>query len=212
VSPVRWVVFDLGETLVDETANWDRWADQLGVPRFTFHVVFGAQLAAGRPHSDVFRVFDADFAFDSAVAARDAATGGWSFTDDDLYDDALPTLTELRSQGYQLAVFANQPRTAAAFMATLPVDHFATSSEWGLHKPDPAFFARIAETLDAAPGDIAYVGDRVDNDVLPAKRAGMLAVHLRRGPWGYLHARWPEAAEADIRINSLSELPDALRR
>jgi hypothetical protein len=42
--------------------------------------------------------------------------------------------------------------------------------------------------------------------------AGMLAVFLRRGPWGYLHALRPEAAEAGLRIESLAELPEALAR
>ena len=61
------------------------------------------------------------------------------------------------------------------------------------------------------PGEIAYVGDRVDNDVVPAAAAGMLAVFLRRGPWGYIQADRPEAALARIKINSLAELPEALR-
>ena len=33
---------------------------------------------------------------------------------------------------------------------------------------------------------IAYVGDRADNDVGPAIAAGMVGVHIRRGPWGHL--------------------------
>lgn len=104
--------------------------------------------------------------------------------------------TVIRAAGYRLAVMANQPAEAMTFLQTLPVDRFATSAGWGVAKPDPAFFARVAAELGAAPGNIAYVGDRVDNDVLPARRAGMLAVHLRRGPWGVLHADWPEAAQA----------------
>jgi phosphoglycolate phosphatase-like HAD superfamily hydrolase len=47
--------------------------------------------------------------------------------------------------------------------------------------------------------------------VLPARAAGMLAVFLRRGPWGYLHAQRPEAAQADIRLDSLTDLPARLR-
>ncbi len=35
------------------------------------------------------------------------------------------------------------------------------------------------------PSEVLYVGDRLDNDVLPAKSAGMQAVLIRRGPWGY---------------------------
>jgi HAD superfamily hydrolase (TIGR01549 family) len=209
-SGVRWIVFDLGETLVDETANWDRWADYLGVPRFTFHAVLGATIAARRPHGEVLSYFRPGVDLLSEQAAKDAAGLGWALSDSDLYDDAIPTLERLRSQGYRLAVFANQPTSVEAFMATLPVDHVGTSEGWGVAKPDQEFFERVAQTLQAAPAHIAYVGDRVDNDVVPAKRAGMVAVHLRRGPWGYLHARWPEAAEADHRIESLSELVGCL--
>ena len=50
------------------------------------------------------------------------------------------------------------------------------------------------------------MGDRVDNDVLPALEAGMAAVHIRRGPWGHLH----EPPAAAIRIRSLDELPAVL--
>ena len=57
-----------------------------------------------------------------------------------------------------------------------------------------------------------YVGDRVDNDILPAVEAGMIAVFIRRGPWGFLHAQWPEAQRAHLRIDSLTELPEALDR
>jgi hypothetical protein len=42
------VVFDVGETLVDETREYGTWADWLGVPRHTFASVFGAVIASGR--------------------------------------------------------------------------------------------------------------------------------------------------------------------
>jgi len=61
-----------------------------------------------------------------------------------------------------------------------------------------------------APGEIAYVGDRLDNDVLPALAAGMKAVFVRRGPWGWMHAERPEIERAHIRLDSLLDLPDRL--
>jgi len=57
-----------------------------------------------------------------------------------------------------------------------------------------------------AADEIAYVGDRVDNDVEPALAAGMVAVHVRRGPWGHLHDPPQEA----LRVSSLDELPMVL--
>ena len=84
------------------------------------------------------------------------------------------------------------------------------SEAWGLAKPDPRFFARVAAELDLAPAEIAYVGDRVDNDVMPAVAAGMLAVHIRRGPWGIVQAGWPEAMHARIRADSLEHAAERL--
>jgi FMN phosphatase YigB (HAD superfamily) len=129
----------------------------------------------------------------------------------DLYDDALPVLAALRAAGYRLAVMANQPAEVMAFTATLPVGQYATSQGWGISKPDPAFFERVIAEVGAPAGNIAYVGDRVDNDIARAKAAGMTAIHLRRGPWGVIQAEWPEAAQADARIRNLLELPAVLR-
>jgi FMN phosphatase YigB (HAD superfamily) len=209
---LEWVVFDLGETLVDETENWGRWADYLGVPRLTFFAVLGSVIADRRPHVDVFGYFRPDFDLDTEVAAKLAAGYPWTFDQSDLYPDALPALRGLTTAGYRLAVIGNQTSSASVFMAELPVERTATSDQWGVSKPDPAFFARMEHELDAPAERIAYVGDRVDNDVLPAGQAGMVAVHLRRGPWGIIHSGWPEAAEAQIRLDSLTELEGALRR
>ena len=56
------------------------------------------------------------------------------------------------------------------------------------------------------------MGDRLDNDILPARTAGMATVFLRRGPWAKVHAGRPEAALADITVDTLSDLPDAIAR
>ena len=61
---------------------------------------------------------------------------------------------------------------------------------------------RKAEAAGFDAPDVMYVGDRVDNDVAPALAFGMAAVHIRRGPWGYLHETPPGVR----RIESLLEL------
>ena len=55
------VVFDVGETLVDETREYGTWADWLGVPRHTFASVFGAVIAAGKDYRETFEVFRPGF-------------------------------------------------------------------------------------------------------------------------------------------------------
>ena len=108
---------------------------------------------------------------------------------------------------------ASKPVAAEAALRAmnLPVDYVASSAGWGVEKPAPEFFARMAALAGATPAEIAYVGDRIHNDVAPAAAAGMVAVFLRRRPWGYLQADRPEAALARIKIDSLADLPAALR-
>jgi haloacid dehalogenase superfamily, subfamily IA, variant 1 with third motif having Dx(3-4)D or Dx(3-4)E len=133
---------------------------------------------------------------------------------DDLYPDALECLRQLAADGYRLGVAANQPAPAAGVLRAMGIDFelVATSQAWGISKPDPAFFARIATELGLPPAAIAYVGDRLDNDIGPAHAAGMVAVFVRRGPWGWIQAGRTDPPEADLVVESLAELPIRLRR
>jgi HAD superfamily hydrolase (TIGR01549 family) len=210
---VRAVFFDVGETLVDETRVWAAWADWLGVPRLTFFGVLGGLIQRGEPLARVFEPFRPNFDLKRERAAREAAGFTVEVGLDDLYPDALPCLAALRSEGYAVGIAGNQPVTIEPFLRQIaaPSDIVATSEGLGVGKPEPEFFDRIV-SLAALPLDqIAYVGDRVDNDVVPATAAGMVAVFLRRGPWGYLQADRPEADRAQIKLDSLADLPAALR-
>lgn len=69
----RWVVFDLGGTLVDETESWDRWSDHLAVPRLTF-AAFGAVASTRRlHHPDVFGLFQPGSRLEDEAPRRAAA-------------------------------------------------------------------------------------------------------------------------------------------
>lgn len=63
------VVFDVGETLVDETREYGTWADWLGVPRHTLSSVFGAVIALGADYREAFQYFRPGF--DLAAALQD---------------------------------------------------------------------------------------------------------------------------------------------
>jgi HAD superfamily hydrolase (TIGR01662 family) len=210
--PVQAVVFDVGETLVDETRAWGVWADWFGIPRLTFFAGLGGVIARGGDFRDVFELFRPGV--DMRAEAERLGVAGRSdlLSLDDLYPDALPALRGLRAAGYRLALAANQPAPAEAILSAIGVDFefVAASAAWGVHKPDPAFFARIIEQLDLPPERIAYVGDRVDNDVRPAAAAGMRAIFLRRGPWAWIQQGRGAPAEAAATIESLAELGSVL--
>jgi HAD superfamily hydrolase (TIGR01662 family) len=191
------VFFDVGETLVDETRAFDTVADALGVPRLTLFGVIGGVIARGEQHARAFELLEVEFP-------------EWpGYEPDDLYPDALPCIAELRGRGYRVGVAGNQPQSCEQFLrdSGVDVDCIGTSAGWGVRKPAPEFFERVAAEAGCEPGDVAYVGDRVDFDVVPARAAGMVAVHIRRGPWGYLQSG---REQAHVRIESLGELPAAL--
>lgn len=213
---VRALVFDVGETLIDETRIWSRWADRLGVSRFVMLGVLGGMAALGRSHRDAFEVVRPGLDITAEIEAwrRDDPDGlRENFDAADLYPDVRPGLAELRDAGYQLIIAGNQPPQAydALVALDLPVDSVHTSAGWGVVKPDPRFFGKVAAVAGREPGEILYIGDRLDNDVLPAGAAGMRTALIRRGPWGFLHAERAEARRADVIVDTIPALLTALR-
>ncbi len=200
----RWVCLDVGETLLDETRLWEGWADLLGVPRMTFLAAAGAVVVRRGDHHEVFGVVDRPD-WRSHLAEYSALTGPFRLTD--LYPDALPAVGALRASGYRTAVIANQPANRSAELRSLgfDVDVMAMSDEFGFHKPSPEFFENALRLMgDPDPADVAYVGDRLDNDVRPSAAAGMHPVWLKRGPWGILINDEPPSGT--LVVSSLDEL------
>ena len=159
---VTTVVFDVGETLVDEATTYERWE------------------------------------------AEGATT--FVFADRDLHVDALPCFAALRARGLRLGAAGNMHAHHEEFLRP-HVDFVGSSERWGVQKPDAGFFTRVVQEAGVPPEEILYVGDRVDNDVIPARAAGLHAVRIRRGE----HAR-VESPAGTITIGSLDELPEALDR
>ena len=156
------VVFDVGETLVDEATTYQRWEDE-GATTFVF-------------------------------------------ADRDLHSDALPCFAALRERGFRLGAAGNMHAHHEDFLRA-HVDFVGSSERWGVEKPDLGFFAHVVEAAGAPAGEILYVGDRVDNDMLPALEAGLHAVRIRRGAQAQV-----ETPPKLVTIRSLDELPETLTR
>jgi FMN phosphatase YigB (HAD superfamily) len=213
VSSIRSVVFDVGETLLDDTAEWGRWADWIGVPRHTFSAVMGALTVDGRDNGDTFEVFRPGFDLPSERQAREDAGVGENIRDGDLYPDVRPTLAALQEAGYWVGICGNQSARAGQLLRALdlPVDAVATSGEWGTVKPSGAFWTRLLGWAAGRADEVLYVGDHKDFDILPASARGLRTALVRRGPWGHLWADDPAVrSTADWVLESLAELPELL--
>jgi HAD superfamily hydrolase (TIGR01662 family) len=194
------VVFDVGETLVDEERWWRRLADRADLQPHVVWAALGVTIERGEEHTALWGHLGVE------------SPPSWSeipYSLGDLYPDAWDCLERVRALGYRVGIVGNQTEALESWAreSALPADVISSSASLGVRKPEPAFFERVSELVGAPPSRVAYVGDRVDNDVLPAAAAGMVAVHVRRGPWGRLQQT---PAEATLGLDDLASLPDAL--
>ncbi|MEU1203519.1 HAD family hydrolase [Streptomyces sp. NPDC005813] len=207
---IRAVVFDVGECLVDESTEYGTWSDWIGVPRHTFHAMFGAVIAQGRDYRDVFQEFKPGFDLSEERERRAKAGQAETFGESDLYPDVRPALAQLRADGLWLGIAGNQTVRAGRILRELfasEVDLIGTSDDWGVSKPDRRFFDQVARAVPFGVEEILYVGDRVDNDLRPAVAAGMPTALVRRGPWGTIQWASEEAEKLPtFRIESLIQL------
>ncbi|MFD7109217.1 HAD family hydrolase [Streptomyces microflavus] len=208
---IETIVLDVGETLTRDDRYWATWADWLGIPRHTISALVGAAVAQGHDNSQALQLVRPGIDIDAEYAAREAAGRGEQLGERDLYPDVRPALGGLQELGIRVVVAGNQTAKAGDMLRglDLPADLVVTSAEWGVAKPDPAFFTRVLEASQAMPSETLYVGDHPANDIFPAAAAGLRTAHLRRGPWGYWWADDPAVrAAADWSIGSLTDLLD----
>ncbi len=124
---------------------------------------------------------------------------------------ALPSL----AKRYRLGIIANQWVGARARLKRFGIDKWfevwAISEELNKHKPDPALYRHALKAAGCPPDRAVMVGDRPDNDVVPARTVGMTAILLERGPFkdAWRDRRWPAP---HVRIRSLHALAPALDR
>lgn len=198
-AKVRAFVFDVGETLVDETRMWADHAERAGVTSLTFFAVLGAMIERGDDHSGIWT--ELGLRPPAELAQTEPV---------DLYPDAIDCIETIRATGTIVGIAGNQPSGLARRLSRLkvPVDFIASSSEWGVKKPSRGFFARVIDAAAVPESEILYVGDRVDNDIAPANSMGIRTAFLMRGPWAHIQRHRPEAEFADLKLDSLEQLRD----
>jgi putative hydrolase of the HAD superfamily len=103
-----------------------------------------------------------------------------------LFDDVVPTLTQLKERGLVIGLISNEDRDITplcqelGLLAWLQV--VVTSKEAGFSKPHPEIFQTAARKAKVEPSEVIYVGDQYEFDVVGADDAGMQGILLdRRG-------------------------------
>lgn len=202
------IFFDVGYTLVCEDAVWAaRCREQaegaearaLGL---TAEDISQEIAAATIAHLSQYRTVVSKFGFTVPAPYRHEL--------ETLYPDAPEVLAAL-ARRYRLGIIANQTdglRQRLAAFGILPYFEpcaIISSSDWQVMKPDPKLFTIACAQAGCAPEDAVMIGDRLDNDIAPAKAIGMKTVWLRQGFGGMQSPCGPEE-EPDIATDRLAEL------
>jgi putative hydrolase of the HAD superfamily len=129
------------------------------------------------------------------------------------YADAEPTLSRLKDKGYKLGLVTDtdgakgmkRRRLGRLGLVKLFEVVVVGGDDTQRTKPSPEPFQLAASKLGLRPGECVVVGDKPFTDIKGAKAAGMKAILIKRRDWGL-------GERADLTINSLAELPQALEK
>jgi HAD superfamily hydrolase (TIGR01509 family) len=188
---VRWLFFDLGNTLVSEEAaalcRIQRMADALArygrsysneEVRSAFEDAW--KRFAPRPVTSVIETFVGDPAIRRAVAMEVPYPKELEV----LYDGVEDVLRTLAAS-YQIGVIANQSVSSTERLSNWGLMKYIStclcSSEFNMEKPDPAIFKLALDRAGCAASQAVMIGDRIDNDIRPAKLLGWKTIRVLQG-------------------------------
>lgn len=202
---IEWIFFDVGSTLIDETEAYNHRVRE---------VTAGTDITVEQFNEKRIYFSKQNLKGDlEAIKFFGLEKTPWHKEDEVPYPDAEPTLKYLYNKGYKIGIIANQSLGTAERLANWGLLKYirvvASSAEMGVEKPDEKIFIRAFDMADCHAENAVMIGDRLDNDIYPAKKLGMKTIWIRQDMAVY---QKPESEEykADITVNSLSELMEIL--
>ncbi|MGN0523072.1 MAG: HAD family hydrolase [Eubacterium sp.] len=173
---IQWLFFDIGSTLVDETECYNSRIDfavnskELNRDEFLSKVYESAKTSAT--------------AIKTACAFYNIKLPEWDKSLEKLYSDTNQVL-EILSKKYKLGIIANQSLGTKQRLDNWDIGKYfyvvVASAEAGCAKPDLKIFNLALEQAGCKSNEAFMIGDRLDNDIVPAKQLGMKTVWVRQG-------------------------------
>lgn len=173
---VEWLFFDIGSTLLDESQAYShRYQDIAAMANVPYTLVY-----------ETAEAFYRDGKKGDKEAARQFGVPlpKWHSEDERLYSDAYSCLEHLHKR-YKIGIIANQlPGTTERLRhhnILQFIDLVIASAEEGVAKPDKRIFEIALERSACLPQNAVMLGDRIDNDIIPAKKIGMNTIWIKQG-------------------------------
>ena len=182
MSNLKCIFFDIGCTLVDESDVWNkRCQEQSEMSEakrrgITAKDIYEEIVKASKEYKPQYRTVVKNFNFKESATYRSEL--------EKLYDDTDFVLDKL-SKKYKLGIIANQGYGLKERMKTLGIlkyfDYIISSWDYKVMKPDVKLFEIALKESGFKSSDTVMVGDRLDNDILPAKSIGMKTIWIKQG-------------------------------
>ena len=207
MNVIRWIFFDIGSTLVDEEEAYrHRVRDMIRGTPVTMEQYDEKRIQFAKEG------YNGD---QKAIEFFGLIKTPWHSEDETPFPDAAPTLEALKHRGFRLGVIANQEPGAKARLDAWGLGRFfsviASSAELGVAKPNREIFLRALAMANCEPEHAVMVGDRLDNDIRPAKELGMTTIRVRKGLAVYMQPSC-EAEIPDHTADCLADIPGLLNQ
>ncbi len=197
---LKWIFFDIGSTLVDESAVYENRISEI-TRRYHLNkneFIAKVKLRAKTNPKPII----------SVAADYGAKVPAWRHDLEILYPDAKEVLQKLR-QKYKLGIIANQDygteKRLIDFGIRPYIDLVIASAEEGFEKPDLRIFKLAFDRVNCKPEEAVMVGDRLDNDIIPANKIGMTTVWIKQGFGGVAEPKSKDE-QPDYTVDNLNEL------
>lgn len=197
---IKWIFFDMGSTLIDETLAMEhRIREVIEGTEITYKQFIEKKIYFAKQNKP------ADL---ETIKFFGLTKTPWHKEDERLFPDTIECLEKLH-QYYRIGIIANQSLGSKERLETFGIlkyiDLVVASAEEGVAKPDKRIFEIALERARCKPEETVMVGDRLDNDIIPANEIGMFTIWMKQGNWKDACPR-NELEQPDITVENMSEL------
>ena len=176
---IKWLFFDIGSTLVDETLCEEYRIDEsIKNSNISKEVFKSEMIELCKENKDGYKL---------TCKKYNLPITPWpSFKERDI--NGVKDVLDYYYNKYNLGIIANQPLGTIDRLKARGLDKYfkviMSSAEEGVSKPDEEIFLRALRYANTTAIESIMIGDRIDNDMFPAIKLGFNTIWIKRSYGG----------------------------
>ena len=210
MNHIKYVFFDIGYTLINEDNVWKQrckeqaMSNEAKILGLSETDIYNEIVNASMEYKPQYRTVVKKYNFKEVAPYRSEL--------EKPYEDAVKVLEYLRRK-YKLGIIANQADGLAERLEKYGIKKYfslvISSWDYQVMKPDAKIFKIALEKAQCEPEEAVMIGDRLDNDICPAKSIGMNTIWIKQG-FGGMQKISEEKYCPDEQVDCLSDLMKVL--